>query len=351
MSSRGDIAPAHVRSSIRGSRRAGAPVSSARRTGRGVPSRGQLAEVQRSRLLAAAVRSIDEFGYIGATVARISSRARVSRRTFYDLFDNREGCFTAVLDDVLSRIGAEIAAAEVDGLVWRERVRGGLWVILSFFDSEPELARICVVQALHGGQGVLERRVEILAGLAEIVDEGRLESQRATGCTPLIAEGLVGAAFTILYARLLRGERKPLAGLLGELMGMIVLPYEGPAAARRERARTVPAPLPGARRKPVRVASDPLEGIPMRLTYRTARVLACIAECPGASNRRVADDAGIQDQGQVSKLLARLERLGLLANTGEGHLKGEPNAWTLTAKGRQVAQSVHMRPPDRQQAA
>ena len=77
---------------------------------------------------------------------------------------------------------------------------------------------------------------------------------------------------------------------------------------------------------------------------------------PGASNRQVAECAGIQDPGQVSKLLARLERLGLLVNTGEGHAKGEPNAWTLTAKGEQVAQSIRWhththtdyqrRPPD-----
>ena len=53
-------------------------------------------------------------------------------------------------------------------------------------------------------------------------------------CTPLTAEGLVGAAFGIVYARLLKGQREPLTELLGELMGMIVLPYLGSAAARRE---------------------------------------------------------------------------------------------------------------------
>jgi DNA-binding IclR family transcriptional regulator len=76
------------------------------------------------------------------------------------------------------------------------------------------------------------------------------------------------------------------------------------------------------------------------LTYRTARVLEGVAELPGGSNRVVAERAGIHDAGQVSKLLARLERLGLLVNTGEGHAKGEPNAWSLTAKGERVARSI-----------
>ena len=64
---------------------------------------------------------------------------------------------------------------------------------------------------------------------------------------------------------------------------------------------------------------DPLDEVDMRLTYRTARVLACIAERPGASNRVVAEHAGVADPGQISKLLRRLEGLGLAVNTGGGH--------------------------------
>ncbi len=81
-------------------------------------------------------------------------------------------------------------------------------------------------------------------------------------------------------------------------------------------------------------------GLPMRLTYRTALVLETIATRPGISNRIVADLAGITDQGQISKLLARLERLGLTENTGEGHSRGESNAWSLTPLGRQVARRL-----------
>ena len=305
--------------------------------------REQIVEIQRSRLLAAAVSAVDELGYGDTTVAVITSRARVSRRTFYELFQNREECLAAVLEDVVALVAGEIAAAGLDGLAWRERVRGGLGVILGFLDREPALARVCVVQTQRGGIEVLERREEILAGLAAVVDGARHECPRAGGCTPLTAEGVVGAAFTIVYARLLRREPKPLTGLLGELMGMIVLPYMGTAAARREQARQAPPKPAGAPpRQPEdgRAVGDPLEGISMRLTYRTTRVLEGIAERPGTSNREVAERAGIHDPGQVSKLLARLERLGLLANTGEGHAKGEPNAWSLTPTGLRVVQRL-----------
>ncbi len=308
----------------------------------GGEDQGQLYEIQRSRLLAAAVGAIEEFGYAQMTVEQITSRARVSRRTFYELFENREACLTAIFEGVAAAVEGEIAAAGLGGLAWRERVRGGLQVILGFLDREPALARVCVVQALRGGPRVLERREEVLARLAGLVDEGRGEGARASDCTSVTAEGLVGAAFAIVYARLSRGERKPLSDLLGELMSLIVLPYLGAVAARRElagRARAGVSPASGAPAHGLH-SEDPLGGVPVRLTYRTARVLGCIAELPGASNRMVAERAGISDPGQISKLLARLERLGLMENGSGGHATGEPNAWTLTSTGRQVVQGI-----------
>ena len=315
----------------------------------------RVVKIQRSRMLAAAAQAVEELGYARATVAHITRRAKVSRRTFYELFSNREECLIAALEDVVERIRGELAAAALEGLAWRERVRGGLWVILAFFDREPVLARFCVVQALRGSQAVLERREEILGDLAHVIDEGRLESARGGECPPLTAEGLVGAASALIYARLLRRESEPLTGLTSDLMGMIVLPYLGPAAARREHARTTPAPVkPAARRKPL-VASeadgDVLAGIPMRLTYRTMCVLEAIADEPGVSNRQVGKRAEISDQGQISKLLSRLERLGLASNTGEGHAKGEPNAWTLTETGTRVARAIRIHTQDHKEAA
>jgi DNA-binding MarR family transcriptional regulator len=231
-------------------------------------------------------------------------------------------------------------------------VRGGLWTILCFFDREPALARVCVAQALRGGPRVLARREEILARLAGVLDEGRAENARAAReCPSLTAEGLVGATLSIVHTRLTRGERAPLGELFGELMGMIVLPYLGPAAARREQRETPTFAYgqknPVGLKSPARLADlplisveDPLAGVPMRLTYRTALVLEAIATRPGVSNRMVGDLAEVADQGQISKLLARLERLGLTENTGPGHAKGERNAWNLTPLGRQVARSL-----------
>jgi DNA-binding MarR family transcriptional regulator len=222
-----------------------------------------------------------------------------------------------------------------------------LWAVLSFLDREPALARVCVVQSARGGLGILERRELLLEELALVIDEGRTERAANSDCPSLTAEGLVGAALSIVHTRLLRRDPTPLTGLQSELMAMIVLPYLGPSAARAERDRPAPdTPSTTENRGDASSGEtlahgDPLQGIPMRLTYRTVRVLEELAEHPGLSNRQVGDAAGVSDQGQISKLLARLERYRLLENT-RPTVKGEANAWSLTPAGHQVAHIVQM---------
>jgi AcrR family transcriptional regulator len=328
----------------RGAESAESAARAGRSAARGMPRR-RVAEIQRSRLLAAAVGVFDESGYVDASVERIVTRARVSRRTFYELFENREGCLLALVEELGARVQAELAAGDLAGRGWLERVRGGLWAILALLDRDPALARVCVVQSLRGGAAVQERRERLLGRLAAVLDEGCAQQARGARCTPLTAEGLVAAAFGLVHGRLRRGDRAPLCALQGELMAMIALPYLGPASAARELARPTPTPTPtstplrarAARPSDTRTLECDLAAIPMRLTYRTARVLEAVAREPWISNRAIADAAEIADQGQVSKLLRRLEGLGLLVNRGEGHTKGAPNAWRLTPLGERLA--------------
>lgn len=269
----------------------------------------------------------------------------MSRRTFYDLFDSREDCFLAVFDDAIARV--ESVACPVYGHAqggWVEQVRAGLGAVLGFFDEQPGLGSLLVVDALAAGPRVLARRAEVLAGLARALDRGSTVTGARGGKgepPPLTAEGIVGGVLAVIHARLLEHGDGRLQGLLNPLMGMIVHPYLGRAAAAKELSRPVPkVPRRASRSRTSQAGQDPLAGLDMRLTYRTLRVLAAIASQPGASNRQIAEQAGIHDQGQISKLLTRLTRLGLIANNGEGQARGEANAWTLTPKGQQIEQVI-----------
>ena len=300
-----------------------------RRSGRS----GELSVVQRARILSAIVEAVGEEGYARFTVEHVVSRAGVSRRTFYQEFEDREDCFLAAFVDGLERVSEMVVGAfeqEVGRGGWRGGLRGGLTGLLWFLEDEPALGRLCVVDALSGPPGVLALRARVLDGLQRVIDGGRVQS-RARQALPLTAEGVVGAVLSVIHARLLAGETQGLTALVNPLMSMIVLQYLGPAAAARE----LTLALPDVPRAPSRALGNPYEGLNMRLTYRTLRVLEVIGEHPGASNREVANSAGISDQGQTSRLLLRLRDLGLIRNSKAAD-RGAPNAWLLTARGEQL---------------
>jgi DNA-binding MarR family transcriptional regulator len=142
------------------------------------------------------------------------------------------------------------------------------------------------------------------------------------------------------------GDEAEMIELLPELMSMIALPYLGAEAATAELERELP-PLPASLvREPGPIAVPASEQVGARLTYRTVRVLRAIAELPAGSNRDVAERAGIVDQGQISKILTRLEYQGLVVNRGgTGPARGAPNSWWLTERGEQLERDLRERPP------
>jgi AcrR family transcriptional regulator len=313
----------------------------------GLP-REHVTEIQRVRILAAMADVAAERGAGAASVAHIVARAGVSRRTFYDLFEDREDCFLAAFDEAVAQAARSVIPAYEGETRWRERIRAGLLALLVFCEEEPALARLCVVESLAAGPKALQRRGEVLDRLLWAVDQGRAERPaRVPEPPPLAAEGAVGAVLSVVHRRLVAGGGEPLTPLLGELMSAIVLPYLGFSSSQKELQRAAP---PTQKRKN-RSHHDPLEGLDMRITYRTVRVLIVIGSAPRASNREIAAQAGISDQGQVSKLLTRLESLGLVRNDGVGHAKGAPNAWVLTPRGLEVERAIQVQTVSRAQPA
>jgi AcrR family transcriptional regulator len=298
---------------------------------------GHMQQIQRARMVAATVHVTAELGVANVTVANVVEQAGVSRRTFYELFDDCEQCILAALEDALERAGARVLPVyEAARGSWAERIRAALLALLGFFDEQPRIARLLVVEWLAAGPRALERRRRLVERIADALDEGRTSAQRGGAALPrLTAEGVVGAVASVLHARIVAPEADAsLSELANPLMSIVVLPYLGPAAARRELERALPArtlePNNGDG-----APEEVLKGLKMRLTYRTIRVLGAVAANPGGSNRTIARAAGVDDQGQISKLLMRLRKLGLVENR-EAPIKGEPNAWTLSLQGAQV---------------
>lgn len=301
-------------------------------------ARERVDEIQRRRMLGAMVEVAAERGVRNVSVALVVARSGVSRRTFYEIFEDCEDCFLAAFDDGVRQVAERVAPAFLAHADWVVAVRRALTALLDFFERDRRLARLLIVESLGAGSRALERRAAVMGVLVCVVERGAVSTDRGGagvlgGVGPhssLVAEGVVGGALSLLHARLAVGASGGLLELANPLMSMIVLPYRGSEAADRELGRTVSC---APRACEQAADADPLRALEMRLTYRTVRVLASVAANPGGSNRAIADGAGVSDQGQISKLLGRLQRLGLIENVMVEPARGEPNSWTLTEKG------------------
>jgi AcrR family transcriptional regulator len=281
--------------------------------------------------------AVAERGVRSVTFADVAARAGVSPRKLREQFADVEAGLLAAFEWATHRAGATMAEAYSGEFRWTEAIRAALAAMLELVEQEPELARLWIVDSLGAGPRVLRSRARAIAALCEYIDRGRLQAASRTEPPAITAEGVVGALLAVLQTRLLAPSPAPPRELVGELTSLILLPYLGSAAAKRELTRPVrrrSQSRPGGR--------SAVEGVGMRLTYRTARVLMAIAERPGSSNREVGNRGEVVDQGQISKLLGRLESQGLIVNVGGGR-RGAPNAWELTPRGEQVEHVIQQR--------
>jgi AcrR family transcriptional regulator len=101
---------------------------------------------QRAKLLDAMVRVVAEKGYEAATVADAVKLARVSRGTFYELFESKEACLAAAYRLGVDVLAARVSEAVSDAKDWREELRLGLRAYLRTFDEEPMFARVYLLE-------------------------------------------------------------------------------------------------------------------------------------------------------------------------------------------------------------
>lgn len=274
------------------------------------------------------------------TPAALSARAGVPRGEVEGLLADRQAVVAATFDFAVASARERIEGACAGRVRWLDGVKAALVAFLLFLEEEPELGRVCVLYAISATPELAARRAALVGELAAAIDRGRLEAASDRHAPPpVVAEGVVGAVLSLLHNRLLSQERSVM-DLYGALVSIVVMPYLGAAVARRELARPAPRLRPWGARG---ARGAPPVSLSVRLTYRTARVLAAIADYPGASNREVAERAGVLDQGQISKLLTRLEGQGLIVKMEVAPTRGAPNAWRLTSEGAAVLASASAR--------
>lgn len=170
----------------------------------GIP-RAVVHEVQRGRLLDALAEVIAKEGYLDTTVHKILKRAGISRRTFYEIFKDKEECFLVAYQEAADHLVALVQRSCRLGSEPEIRIENGLRAIFEFVEREPRLAKMCVVEVLAAGEKARAARgatMERLTDLAADVLEERCEDRREA---QLRARVLVGGVHELVYDALARG--------------------------------------------------------------------------------------------------------------------------------------------------
>lgn len=203
---------------------------------------------QRSRLLGAAVLIAGAEGYAGMTVSAVIGRAGVSRKTFYEFFQDREDLFLAAFDLVLEQALEGARAAYDEPGEWPERLRRVLAAGLDALAAHPHEARLGFVEVLAAGPRALTRRDDALRAFMQFLEPGYDAADAehdGADIPPLMPEAIVGAVYEIVYARVLQDRAGDLPALLPQLLFCVLAPFLGPARAGELAA----AGAPPARRK------------------------------------------------------------------------------------------------------
>jgi AcrR family transcriptional regulator len=180
---------------------------------------GETLESPRERLVCGMNEAVAAKGYAATTIADVVRAARVSKRTFYEQFDDKLACFLAAYDAASAHvIGAQAAAAERSaGRPWEERVEAVVVAYLDAMAARPELTRTFLVEILGAGPQALVHRREAIDRFADelvaFAAELRRDEPRLRPISRTLATAVVGGVNELVLSAAEHGR----AGQLAEL--------------------------------------------------------------------------------------------------------------------------------------
>lgn len=186
---------------------------------------------QRERLLAAVVRVTAEKGYEAMSVADILEQAGVGRQSFYEQFSDKRDCLLAAHQLLVDDLEATAAAGFEGTGPWPQRVRSGLAAVLDWFATNPEAARVTLVELATIGPVARDRFQASFHRFTAMLEEG-LEEPAAPTDLPNITSFAAATALARIYEETVKGRTAELPELLPELTFELLVPFVGEAAAR-----------------------------------------------------------------------------------------------------------------------
>jgi AcrR family transcriptional regulator len=188
---------------------------------------------QRQRLISAAASAISERGYADLAVQDLVDRAGVSRRTFYQLFEDKLDCVFAAHNAAFSRLNSLIVDACAAESAWPDGVVAAVREALEYAAASPDEARLILISSHTSSEPALARRGRAAhEQLAALLRSGRQRAKGGPAPPAATEEAIIGAAMS-LVGNCLLDEPERLPDLAPELVQIILTPYLGDGEARR----------------------------------------------------------------------------------------------------------------------
>lgn len=156
----------------------------------------------RDRLMRAMCESLIEKGYADTVVADVVSRARVSRRTFYEEFSDRGDCFLAISERSTETARKLIGAAADPTLPWEQQVEQAVGAFFVFHTVEPRLAHALLFEIYGlGERGLSSHRDtshEFTMQLIQLAQRSRAAGAPIREISYATAAAVVGAIYQLV---------------------------------------------------------------------------------------------------------------------------------------------------------
>lgn len=198
------------------------------------------------------IQAVNERGVVATTISDLVARAGISRRTFYEHFENKEDCLLASYDTVVEDEIQRLLGVYAETDDWLGQLEAMIRALFESIAQRPDAARlICVEMGASGAVGV-QRWADGAARFERFIIRG-FEQAPGPGTVPdPVARAIVGALRKIIYSRV-RAERSSkslkseLLALLPELMAWISGFYPSPPGLPMRPPPIVPQRLEGGR--------------------------------------------------------------------------------------------------------
>lgn len=191
----------------------------------GLP-RELVVENQRARLVSGMIEAVADLGYGDATIAEVIDRAKVSRRTFYETFGNKEECYRAGYEVTFDYLRDLVLAAASDES-WPGSVRAGLDALLEDLAAHPKLASFFLISPAGVGDEIASRHHLAMRELVEaLVSKAPATPVRGVAAQTRV-EALAGGLSRLAAMKVNAGKGDELPALVPDLVELFLRPFIG----------------------------------------------------------------------------------------------------------------------------